>query len=106
MGRLYLPREALLKAGLTRFEPRSVLASPAIDQACAPVVSMAKEHFRQSEAIMAAHPRRTVRTPRVMAAAYGAMLDRMVARGWQAPRTPVRLRKSKLIWIVLRHAVV
>jgi phytoene synthase len=106
MGRLYLPREALLKAGLTRFDPRAVLSSPAIDAACAPVVALAKEHFRQSEAIMAAHPRRTVRTPRVMAAAYGAMLNRMVARGWQAPRTPVRLRKSELIWIVLRYAVI
>jgi phytoene synthase len=105
MGRLYLPREALHEAGITGSEPQSVLSSPAIDKACAPLVARAREHFAKSAAIMAASPRRTVRTPRVMAAAYGSMLDSMIARGWRAPRTPVRLRKSRLIWIVLRHAI-
>jgi phytoene synthase len=66
----------------------------------------AKEHFAQSDAIMAASPRRAVRTPRVMAAAYRSMLAAMIARGWRAPRTPVRLRKSQLVWIVLRHAII
>ena len=106
MGRLYLPREALHAAGITEVEPRSVLSSPAIDKACAPLVVRAKEHFAKSETIMAASRRRTVRTPRVMAAAYRSMLDAMIARGWRAPRTPVRLRKSQLIWIVLRHAII
>jgi presqualene diphosphate synthase len=105
MGRLYLPREALREAGITESEPVAVLASPAVGKACAPVVASAKAHFREAEAIMAASRRATVRTPRVMAAAYGSMLDAMVARGWQAPRTPVRLRKSQLIWIVLRYAI-
>jgi phytoene synthase len=106
MGRLYLPREALHDAGITGVEPRSVLSSPTIDRACAPLVVRAKDHFARSDAIMAASPRRAVRTPRVMAAAYRSMLDAMIARGWRAPRTPVRLRKSQLIWIVLRHAII
>jgi squalene synthase HpnD len=106
MGRLYLPREALREAGITQSEPRSVLSSPAIDKACAPIVARAKEHFAQAAMVMAASPRRTVRTPRVMAAAYRSILDGMIARGWRAPRTPVRLRKSQLIWIILRHAIV
>jgi len=105
MGRLYLPREALRDAGITQSEPRTVLSSPAIDRACAPIVARAKEHFAQSEIVMAASPRRTVRTPRVMAAAYRGILDGMIARGWRAPRAPVRLRRSQLIWIVLRHAI-
>jgi squalene synthase HpnD len=106
MGRLYLPGEALHEAGITEVEPRSVLASSAIDRACAPLVARAKEHFAQSRIIMAASPRRAVRTPRVMAAAYRSMLDAMIARGWRAPRPPVRLRKALLIWIVLRHAII
>ena len=76
------------------------------DKACAPLVLRAKEHFARSDAIMAASPRRAVRTPRVMAAAYRSMLDAMVARGWRAPRAPVRLRKWQLIRIVLRHAII
>ena len=93
------------EAGIADAEPAAVLASPAIGKACAAIVASAKAHFREAEAIMAASPRATVRTPRVMAAAYGSMLDAMIARGWQAPRTPVRLRKSRLIWIVLRYAI-
>ena len=106
MGRLYLPREALREAGITLSEPRAVLSSPAIDRACAPIVARAKEHFAQSGSIMAASPRRAVRTPRVMAAAYRSMLDAMIARGWRAPRPPIRLRRSQVLWIVLRHAIV
>jgi phytoene synthase len=106
MGRLYLPREALDEAGIGDSEPASVLASPAIGRACAPVVESARMHFREAEAIMAASKRATVRTPRIMAAAYRSMLDAMIARGWQAPRAPVKLRKSQLIWIILRYAII
>ncbi len=106
MGRLYLPREALAEAGIRETEPATVLASPAIGKACRSVVAMAKAHFREAEAIMARSRRATVRTPRVMAAAYGSMLDAMIARGFDAPRVPVKLRKSQLIWIVLRHAII
>jgi presqualene diphosphate synthase len=106
MGRLYLPAEALREAGIGGTDPRSVLSNPAIDRACAPLVARAKRHFAEADALMAASPRRTVRTPRVMAAAYRSMLDAMIARGWRSPRTPVRLRKSQLIWIVLRHAII
>ena len=106
MGRLYLPREALNEAGITGTEPAAVLASPGIGKACASMVAAAKAHFREAEAIMAASRRATVRTPRVMAAAYGSMLDAMIARGFAAPRTQVKLRKSRLLWIVLRHAII
>jgi phytoene synthase len=106
IGRLYLPREALHEAGITQFDPSLVLLNPAIDKACAPIVAAVKKHFGQSEAIMAASRRRTVRAPRVMAAAYRSILDGLIARGWQAPRQPVRLRKSQLIWIVVRHAII
>ena len=106
MGRLYLPREALNEAGITGTEPAAVLASPGIGKACASIVAAAKAHFREAEAIMAASRRATVRTPRVMAAAYGSMLDAMIARGFAAPRTQVKLRKSRLLWIVLRHAII
>jgi squalene synthase HpnD len=105
IGRLYLPREALRDAGITASDPLAVLANPAIGQACAPIVARAEEHFAQSDAIMAASPRRAVRTPRVMAAAYRMILRGLVARGWQAPRAPVRLRRRQFLWILLRYAL-
>jgi phytoene synthase len=83
-----------------------VMASPALGVACAPVVARARGHFAASEAIMAAAPRRMVRTPRIMAAAYSAILMRTVARGWQPPRARVSLPRHEKLWILLRYAIV
>src|SRR5687767_13322668 len=98
LGRLYLPREALRDAGITTNNPIDALASPALGYACAAVVARADKHFAESEKIMARNPRRTVKTPRIMAAAYRPMLARMVARGWQPPRTRVSLRRAHFLW--------
>jgi phytoene synthase len=106
IGRLYLPQESLRAAGITVTDPSLALANPAIGRACAPIVERAKNHFAAAAAIMAREPRRTVKTPRIMAAAYRMMLDRMIARGFKAPRTPVKLRRSQFVWILLRHAIV
>jgi phytoene synthase len=106
IGRLYLPREALRDAGIATNNPVDVLANPALGDACAPVVARAERHFAEAEKIMARSPRRTVKTPRIMAAAYRPMLARMVARGWQPPRTRVSLGRTHFLWIILRYAIV
>ena len=105
IGRLYLPREALADAGIATNDPATVLASRAVGQACAAVAALAERHFAEAEAIMARSARRTVRTPRIMATAYRMMFDQMIARGWQAPRKPVRLRRWQFLWILLRCAI-
>jgi squalene synthase HpnD len=105
IGRLYLPREALADAGIAGSDPATVLASPAISKACAPVATRAERHFAEADKIMANSPRRAVRAPRIMATAYRIMFDRMMARGWQPPRTPVRLSRWQFLWIFLRYAV-
>jgi presqualene diphosphate synthase len=103
LGRLYLPREALLAAGIAATDPAAVLAQPALGQACAAVVAMAKSEFVQADAIMAASPRRVVRAPRIMGRAYRAILEALIARGFAPPRAPIRLPRAKLIFIVLRN---
>lgn len=105
IGRLYLPREALAEAGIASDDPATALASPAIGKACAPVAARAERHFAQAEAIMARSPRRTVRTPRIMATAYRMIFDRLMARGFKPPRLPVRLRRRQFLWILLRYAI-
>jgi squalene synthase HpnD len=105
IGRLYLPREALSAAGIAATDPAQAVASPSLGQACAVVVARAREHFRQADAVMRDCPRWSVRTPRVMAQAYQSILDRLVARGWSAPRHPIRLARTRLVWILLRHAI-
>jgi len=105
-GRLYLPAEALREAGIAATDPPAVLAHPTLGKACARVVERARGHFIEADAIMARNPRRTVRAPRIMAEAYRLILDSLVARGWSHPRRPIHLPKSRLLWIIMRHAFI
>jgi len=106
VGRLYLPREALAHAGIHTNDPKAALRSPTLGQTCAELVAQAREHFAEADKIMAGLPRRSVRAPRIMGLVYRSMLDRLVARGWSAPRQPIRVPRALLLWIVLRHALV
>ncbi len=106
INRLYLPREFLQEAGIKITEPAAVLASPALPQVCERIVTLARRRFQEADKIMNAHPRRMVRTPRVMSEAYKSILAGLVARGWAPPRERVRLSKSRLILIVLRHFII
>ena len=106
IGRLYLPREALASAGITTSDPAAALRSPGLGQACAQLVERARNHFAEADKVMARSSRRSVRAPRIMAEVYRAMLERMVGRGWAAPRERVRIPRSCLGWIVLRYAFV
>jgi presqualene diphosphate synthase len=106
IGRLYLPKEALLDAGITVTDPDQVLASPTLGKACAPVVARAEQHFVEADKIMDRSPRRAVKAPRIMSAAYRPRLAMMVERGWDAPREKVSLSRSQFVWILLRYAIV
>jgi squalene synthase HpnD len=106
INRLYLPREALEAAGITSHDPRAVAAHPNLGQACAPVIARAQEHFRQARAIMARCPRASVKACRIMAEAYGPILDGVAARGFAPPRLRVRVSKGRLLLILLRYGLV
>jgi len=49
--------------------------------------------------------RAVVRSPRLMASVYAAILDQIEQRGFTPPRKRVRLAKAKLVLAVLRHRV-
>jgi len=106
LGRLYLPREGLLHAGITSDDPQKVIAEPALPKVCVPLVLRARAHFEKADEIMRRNPRRVVRAPRIMSKYYHAILELLVARGFAAPRAPVRLNKMARILILLRHAFI
>jgi presqualene diphosphate synthase len=105
LGRLYLPRDALRDSGIISTDPQTVLANPMLGEACGVLVDLARQHFAKARAIMKEAPRRVVRAPRIMAEAYGLILDRLVARGFAPPRHPVRLPRARLLLIVLRNLI-
>ena len=106
VGRLYLPAEALRRAGITDADPEKVLRNPALETACRTVVDRAGVHFSHADSIMARNPRRTVRAPRIMAEAYRVILDALTERGWSYPRRPIHIPRARLLWIVMRHAFI
>ena len=103
IGRLYLPREALQRAGMTDLSPAAVIAHPGLDAACQEVAERARHHYGRANAIMREQPRRLVRAPRLMEAAYGAVLDALLKRGFTAPRRPVKVRKGRLLLTLVRQ---
>ncbi|PPD15567.1 MAG: squalene synthase HpnD [Methylobacterium sp.] len=105
MGRLYLPRESLAAAGIATDDATAILAHPALDGLCRGLAREAAAHFAAADAIMNAQPRRKVRAPRLMAAAYRSVLDRLLRRGWVAPRERVRVNRRALLWAVLRYGI-
>jgi phytoene synthase len=106
IGRLYLPRELLGAAGIAEDDPLMVVSHPALASACAGLVQRAREHFAEADAIMDRCPRETVRAPRIMSKVYHAILDGLIARGWAAPRSPVRIGRLHLLRIVLQYGFV
>jgi presqualene diphosphate synthase len=106
IGRLYLPREMLFHAGITSSDPQSVVVSPALPKACAPLVARARAHFEKADEIMGRNARRVVRAPRIMSKYYSKILELLVARGFALPRNPVRLGKASRIAILLQYAII
>jgi presqualene diphosphate synthase len=105
-GRLYLPQEALAEAGIDAADPSVVLTSPSLDRACAQLVGAARNHFDRANEIMSSAPRRAVRAPRIMGAVYRLMLEHMAMRGFAPPRRPIRLGRPRLVWIIMRYALI
>jgi phytoene synthase len=106
IGRLYLPLEGLLHAGITSTDPRKVISDPALPKVCAPLAERARAHFEKADEVMGRNPRRVVRAPRIMSKYYHAILELLVARGFATPRAPVRLNKMARIAILLRYAFI
>ncbi|MBI1869240.1 MAG: presqualene diphosphate synthase HpnD [Methylocystis sp.] len=104
-GRLYLPREALEEAGVSDFSPRAVIEHPGLGEVCAAVAAKARDHYAETNLIIAVSPPRAVKAPYLMAAGYRSVLDRLVARGFAPPRAPVRASQLKIVLALLRYAL-
>ena len=103
IGRLYLPREALQHVGMTNLTPDAVAGHPRLGDACSEVVEKARFHFAEADRLMDGQPRALVRAPRLMSVAYRSVLERIVKRGFAAPRAPVKTGKLRVLGALLRY---
>ena len=102
IGRVYLPSEPLLAAGIELLDPITVVGDPRVDAACRFLAAKAHVHFRAAEAILAGRPRGHLIAPRLMAAVYAPILTRMEAVGWAPPRKRIKTNKPALLFTALR----
>lgn len=104
LGRLYLPRELLEGAYVEIADPFSVLAAPRISSVCRALSGVARQHYREADAIFLTRPRGDLRPPKLMSAVYSSILSDMEKQGWTPPRRRVRPPKTRLVWMLLRHS--
>ena len=105
IGRLYLPRELLAKAGIITSDPIAAIDDPRVDGACRDLAALALDHFAAADRVLRARPRGRLLAPRLMSAVYRTILQEMLLAGWVAPRRRVRIGKARLLWIVARCSV-
>jgi phytoene synthase len=103
-GRLYLPREFLLEAGVP-LDATAALAARGLGAVCDRVAAQAHAHFADAAKAMAVCDRRAMRPARLMGATYDAILTRLEQRGWQRPEQRVSLPTWQKLAIALRYAV-
>jgi presqualene diphosphate synthase len=104
-GRLYLPREYLVEAGIDMTEPAAVLRHPGLAGACDRLAALADQRFAEAAAAMRECPRRAMRPAAVMGAVYRAILHRLRQRGWRDLEREVKLPTSRKLWLALRHGL-
>jgi squalene synthase HpnD len=104
IGRLYLPRELLTAHGIETTEPMDVLAHPRLSEVCSVLADDARQCFAEARRAVQDCPRGTMRGSNVMQAAYEAVLDRLIARGWKI-RLPVKVPTLVKFWLVVRHGL-
>lgn len=105
INRCYLPRELLAREGIAITDPATIARAPALPRVCATLAERAFEHFRQADAVMDATPRALVKAPRIMSGAYCCILEAAIARGFDAPRAPIRKPKARMLMIAARYAL-
>ena len=105
IGRLYLPKELLNKANIQTSSLKEILHNPELPEVCNTLIVNAKNHFIEADKIMQRYNRYQTRTPRIMSEAYNVIHTKLAERGFSYPRAPIRLSKTKIVYILLRNLI-
>ncbi len=104
-GRLYLPREALLAAGIAVDDPDAALAHPRLGEACAALAAEAEENFAAAERLLLRSTcRRALAPASLMMASYRRLLAKLRHGAWPAAARP-RLSVGEKLALAARVAV-
>jgi squalene synthase HpnC len=107
--RVYLPLDLLAEHGIVDGPAARMVASPGIAAAAARIAGQAEAGFVQAEQALLRHDTRALLPARIMMWGYRRLFDRLVARGFDAPRARPRLttgEKARMAAFALRLAPV
>ena len=102
-GRLYLPRELLLRHGMDSVDPKRIRTHPHLRNVCHDLAIIAQAHFAEADTAMRQCAKGPMRPARIMGAVYGALLARLIAWDWRDLTTPVKVPKWRKTWLAIRH---
>lgn len=109
IGRLYLPREILIREGLTDLTPAAVARDARLPKVIAAVGATAERAFTESGLALAQCNRDKMRPAVVMMMVYRRHLDRLRANDWHPlpPRTGLARARAKIekLWIALHYGL-
>ena len=105
LQRLYVPQETLIEHGVTASSLKEVLACPGFSSACADLASLARKYYARADSMTEQTGRRSLRPALLMMAVYRETLDRLEQRGWTEIHDPIRVSKTRKLWLALRHSV-
>jgi len=95
LGRLYLPREALERAGVPA-DPSAAAAHPALPEASAEIGRLARAEFDKAHALIPAHSRLALAPALLMMGVYASYLGRMERAGFRRDAALAMSGKEKL----------
>lgn len=102
LGRLYLPRELLLAAGITADRPAEVLTHPALPRACEALADLAETRFAEARAAIGGQARGSLWAATAMMVLYHRLLRRLRAAGWRDLNARVRVGRRESAWVAVR----
>lgn len=102
LGRLYLPRELLLAAGIGTRVPDEALAHPELPVACEALADLAEARFAEARLAIAGKARGSLWAATAMMVLYHRLLRRLRLRGWSDPAARVRLGRRESAWVAVR----
>lgn len=101
-GRLYLPRELLEKHSIATKVPNEILKAPQLSAVCRDLAEVARDHYKQADALMAGRPRKVLRPALIMRTYYGAIFDLLIKEDWRDFTHRVSLPKWKKILLLFK----
>jgi presqualene diphosphate synthase len=102
LGRLYLPRELLIRAGILDTDPDIVLRHPALPKVCEALADMAEARFAEAMWALSGWPVRRLWTARAMMVLYHRLLTQLRERGWRDLDRKIRLPRRECAMVTLR----